>query len=125
MCATAVLEQALQWNQTPNPVAAAKPMISLKNMNRSRVTLGSSSFDMSDFAEASQQVEKSIAFPSISWDFDDSESDDSTVAFEPASKRRCSGLVRSKISADLSAYPPSPIDVVLLDPCVEHFNTMA
>eukprot|EP00980_Cylindrotheca_fusiformis_P013689 scaffold3515_cov126-Cylindrotheca_fusiformis.AAC.38 len=102
MSASAALEQARQQNLNPKPVAAAKRMISLKKMKRSQATMGSSSFDMSDFAKASQQVEKSIAFPSISWDFDDSESDD--ISFEPASKRRCSGLVRSKTSADLSTY---------------------
>jgi hypothetical protein len=62
------------------------------------------SFDMSSFAEASQQVEDSIAFPSIEWSFGDDESDDEYFPSPPAPKRRCSGLVRSsKPSFDLSS----------------------
>jgi hypothetical protein len=77
-------------------------MIATNTLKRSRGAIGSfESFDMSAFVEASQQVEDSIAFPSIEWPvLDDSKEDD---YYSPApAKRQCRGLVRSKNSANLS-----------------------
>jgi hypothetical protein len=71
-------------------------------MKRSRNT-----FDMTSFLEASQQVEDSIAFPSIEWpsiEGSDVESDDEnsfTTASRPF-KRHCRGLVRCDRSDSLS-----------------------
>eukprot|EP00526_Cylindrotheca_closterium_P021216 CAMPEP_0113614010 /NCGR_PEP_ID=MMETSP0017_2-20120614/6940_1 /TAXON_ID=2856 /ORGANISM="Cylindrotheca closterium" /LENGTH=99 /DNA_ID=CAMNT_0000523153 /DNA_START=68 /DNA_END=367 /DNA_ORIENTATION=+ /assembly_acc=CAM_ASM_000147 len=89
MSATAALEQAMKQSQTPK----------LISMKRSRSS--TASLDSSKFEEASKQIEDSIAFPNIEWSFDDDEDD--VFSFEPPSKRSCSGLVRSKGSADLSS----------------------
>jgi hypothetical protein len=58
---------------------------------------------MSSFAEASEQLEDSIAFPAIEFPgFDDSEHDE--FSCPPSAKRRCRGLVRSNnASFDLSS----------------------
>ena len=45
-------------------------------LKRSRSTFA---FDMSIFEEASQQVEESIAFPSIEWNFSDDDDDSSST----------------------------------------------
>eukprot|EP00526_Cylindrotheca_closterium_P021483 CAMPEP_0113639736 /NCGR_PEP_ID=MMETSP0017_2-20120614/20852_1 /TAXON_ID=2856 /ORGANISM="Cylindrotheca closterium" /LENGTH=105 /DNA_ID=CAMNT_0000550977 /DNA_START=113 /DNA_END=430 /DNA_ORIENTATION=+ /assembly_acc=CAM_ASM_000147 len=95
MSATAALEQAMMQSQTPKS-GPCQPMISTK---RSRSSMGS--FDLSEFEAASKQIEDSIAFPSIEWSFSDDEDD--VFSFERPSKRSCSGLVRSKSSADLSS----------------------
>jgi hypothetical protein len=65
-------------------------------------------FDMSEFLEASKQVEDSMAFPTIEWpSFDDSDDSDSEEEggsyFHPSSsKRQCKGLVRCNRSSNLS-----------------------
>jgi hypothetical protein len=88
---------------TPCFINEEKPMICTKNLKRSQSS-EVVSFDMSAFAEASQQVEDSIAFPSIEWSFSDDDSDDEDFVSPPAPKRRCGGLVRSsKPSFDLSS----------------------
>jgi hypothetical protein len=94
--ATEALEAALTFVPTRIPmVGELKPMICTKNLKRS----SSGSFDMSAFTEASQQVEDAIAFPSIEWSFDDSDSEEEE--YSPASKRRCRGIARSENSSDL------------------------
>jgi hypothetical protein len=100
--ATEALETALNKRVESPIIDYKEPMICTKNLKRSRSTMGSfESFDMSDFAKASQQVEESIAFPTIEWpDIDDSE-EDNEPTFEPTAKRRCRGLVRSKNSCNL------------------------
>jgi hypothetical protein len=83
-------------------------MIATNALKRSRGgAIGSfENFDMSAFVEASQQVEDSIAFPSIEWPaLDDSKEDDySSPDLAPVlAKRQCRGLVRSKNSSNLSS----------------------
>ncbi|KAL3933827.1 MAG: hypothetical protein SGBAC_010235 [Bacillariaceae sp.] len=90
MSATAALEQAMKQAQAPKS-GPRQPMINLK---RER----SFSFELSEFEEASKQIEDSIAFPSIEWSFNDDDEDD----LERPSKRSCNRLVRSKGSADLA-----------------------
>ena len=96
------------------------------SMKRSRPSV-SSAFDMGDFIKASQQVEETIAFPTIEWpslDYDDnsddsSSSDDSdSFSFsritkddddddffqqQPSRKRLCRGLTRCDRSCNLSS----------------------
>lgn len=102
------------------------------SMKRSRSS-ASSAFDMGDFIKASQQVEETIAFPTIEWpslDYDDnsddsSSSDDSdSFSFsritkdddddddsenddffqqQPSRKRLCRGLTRCDRSCNLSS----------------------
>jgi hypothetical protein len=102
--ATEALDRALNSLLETRPCfAKEKPMICIKNLKRSRSS-EVVSFDMSAFTEASQQVEDSVAFPSIEWSFGDDDSDDEDYASPPAPKRRCGGLVRSnKHSFDLSS----------------------
>lgn len=91
--ATEALQKALTF--VPNHVISTeKPMIQANAMKRSRSTLGS--FGMADFEDAANQVEESIAFPSIEWNFDGDEEE-----FTQPSKRRCQGLSRSNESFDL------------------------
>lgn len=71
-------------------------MIQAAALKRSRTTF--ESFDMSEFEEASKQVEESIAFPTIEWSFDE---DDEELS-QP-SKRQCHGLSRSSGSFDLAS----------------------
>ncbi len=79
------------------------------SMKRSRALSGS--FDMSDFLKVSQQVEDSIAFPSIEWpslgdDSEDEGDNESVDEFYPSSrpsKRHCRGLVRCNRSSNLSS----------------------
>merc|ERR1740117_295022 len=97
------------------------------SMKRSRSSAASSAFDMGDFIKASQQVEETIAFPTIEWpslDYDDnsddsSSSDDSdSFSFsritkedddddffqqQPSRKRLCRGLTRCDRSCNLSS----------------------
>ena len=103
------------------------------SMKRSRSSASSSAFDMGDFMKASQQVEETIAFPTIEWpslDYDDnsddsSSSDDSdSFSFsritkdndddddsenddffqqQPSRKRLCRGLTRCDRSCNLSS----------------------
>lgn len=107
--ASAALDQLLNYKPTPI-INENKPMItasSCMKRSRSSATL-SSSFDMSVFQEVSQQVEESIAFPSIEWSFDDhtteEEQDDDDLIYQSPNKRRCiNGLTRSsQASFDLS-----------------------
>lgn len=64
------------------------------------------SFDMTSFVEASQQVEDSIAFPTLEWPSLDGDDDDDQELYVPPTKRQCRGLVRSnKASFDLTALP--------------------
>jgi hypothetical protein len=119
----------------------ASPMINsittntnTSSMKRSRPSSSSSSssssFDMRDFIKASQQVEETIAFPTIEWpslDYDDdddssSSCDDSDFSFsrttkndndddedddffqqQPIRKRQCRGLSRCDRSCNLSS----------------------
>jgi hypothetical protein len=94
--ASEALEKAL--NFVPDHVISMdKPMIRTTALKRSRNTLGS--FGMSDFEDAAKQVEESIAFPSIEWNFNDDDDEE----FTQPSKRRCQGLARSSESFDLTA----------------------
>jgi hypothetical protein len=84
---------------------------SSSSLKRSR-TVTPGSFDMSEFIEASKQVEDSIAFPVIEWPaFDDDEdgddSDGESFCVPRPSKRRCKGLVRCNRSSNLSTLTPS------------------
>eukprot|EP00339_Tiarina_fusa_P003163 CAMPEP_0117046424 /NCGR_PEP_ID=MMETSP0472-20121206/32104_1 /TAXON_ID=693140 ORGANISM="Tiarina fusus, Strain LIS" /NCGR_SAMPLE_ID=MMETSP0472 /ASSEMBLY_ACC=CAM_ASM_000603 /LENGTH=117 /DNA_ID=CAMNT_0004758779 /DNA_START=33 /DNA_END=386 /DNA_ORIENTATION=+ len=99
--ATEALQKALCLSPTP-VINKEKPMITVQSLKRSRSGF---SFDMSAFDEASQQVEDSIAFPSIEWSFDDSDDEDDEDIACPAAKRRCSGLSRCPSFSDLSAIP--------------------
>eukprot|EP00339_Tiarina_fusa_P000168 CAMPEP_0117029714 /NCGR_PEP_ID=MMETSP0472-20121206/21492_1 /TAXON_ID=693140 ORGANISM="Tiarina fusus, Strain LIS" /NCGR_SAMPLE_ID=MMETSP0472 /ASSEMBLY_ACC=CAM_ASM_000603 /LENGTH=121 /DNA_ID=CAMNT_0004737555 /DNA_START=32 /DNA_END=397 /DNA_ORIENTATION=- len=100
--ASEALDQLLSFKPAP-VVNKNKPMICTNNLKRSRS--GLASFDMSAFEVASEQVEESIAFPSIEWSFDDSEDDETDAASFPSAKRRCSGLTRSsQASFDLSSF---------------------
>jgi hypothetical protein len=94
-------------------------------LKRSRCVV-SESFDMGEFLKASQEVEETIAFPTIEWpsfDDDDSSSDTYSVAssvtspneeredddeeeedyFQNSRKRQCRGLVRCDRSCNLSS----------------------
>ncbi|CAJ1946392.1 unnamed protein product [Cylindrotheca closterium] len=97
MSATAALEQSMKLKQTQKS-GTFQPMISLK---RPLSSMGS--FDLSEFEQASKQIEDSIAFPSIEWSFSDDDDEDDVFSFEPPAKRSCNGLVRCKSSADLSS----------------------
>jgi hypothetical protein len=99
--ASEALDQLLSFKPTP-VINKNKPMICTNNLKRSRS--GLASFDMSAFEEASEQVEESIAFPSIEWSFDDDDDETDAISL-PSAKRRCNGLTRSsQASFDLSSF---------------------
>ena len=103
--ATQALEMSLNETRFPSITESNKPMICTQRLKRSRSAMGS--FDMSVFVEASQQLEDSIAFPSIEFPTFDSD-DEEEYASPPAAKRRCRGLTRTKnISSDLSSLGSS------------------
>lgn len=102
MSATAALQKSLKQSKAPN-TGRLQPMITMK---RSRSAIGR--FDMSEFSKVAEQIENSIAFPSIEWNFDEGCYDvEDAISFEPPAKRSCNGLVRSKGSADLSSFARS------------------
>jgi hypothetical protein len=114
--------------RTHSPMIKSITTTNTSSMKRSRSS-ASSSFDMGDFIKASQQVEETIAFPTIEWpslDCDDSDdsssSDDSDFSFsrttkdddddsedddffqqQPSRKRQCRGLTRCDRSCNLSS----------------------
>jgi len=116
--------------RTNSPMIKSFTTTNTSSMKRSRSS-ASSSFDMGDFIKASQQVEETIAFPTIEWpslDYDDnsddsSSSDDSdSFSFsrttkdddddsedydffqqQPSRKRQCRGLTRCDRSCNLSS----------------------
>jgi hypothetical protein len=113
--------------RTNSPMINSITTTNTSSMKRSRSS-ASSSFDMADFIKASQQVEETIAFPTIEWpsfDYDDSDdsssSDDSDYSFsrttkddddsedddffqqQPSRKRQCRGLTRCDRSCNLSS----------------------
>jgi len=115
--------------RTNSPMIKSFTTTNTSSMKRSRSS-ASSSFDMGDFIKASQQVEETIAFPTIEWpsldsdDDDDSSSscDDSDFSFsrttkndndddedddffqqQPIRKRQCRGLSRCDRSCNLSS----------------------
>jgi len=89
MSATQALAQALS---TPSSVVRSKePMIQLKRTY----------FDMTALEEVSQQVEDSIAFPTIEWAFSDDDEED--VVEERPAKRSCNELSRKNASCDLAS----------------------
>jgi hypothetical protein len=102
--ATEALERALKNVETPL-LTQTKPMICANTLKRTRTKICSlDNFDMSDFFKASQRVEDSIAFPSIEWpDIESDSEEDDVLTREPAAKRRCRGLVRSKNSFNLES----------------------
>ena len=109
--ATAALEKSLTC-QTKHVVSQGKPMIKAAALKRSRKNFDESSssvssFDMSEFADASKQVEESIAFPSIQWDFNDEDQDDEDHYTPTSSKRLCQGFSRSTACLDLSSLSAS------------------
>lgn len=67
------------------------------------------SFDLSQFEEATEEVKDSIAFPSIGWSFndDDDEEPDQPESLFPSSKRLCKGLGRSNECFNLAAMDSS------------------
>ena len=101
--ATEALRKALIClnSNTASVSRSEKPtMIKTQSLKRP-FSCSSTTFDMSAFADASQHVEESIAFPSIEWNFDiGCEEDDEELVSPPPAKRRCHGLAR--------ALPPVP-----------------
>ena len=96
--------EALQKALSPTIRTVEKKMIGVKSLKRS---LSDYAFDMNAFADASQQVEESIAFPSIEWDFssdddNDDHDDDDEVSPAPA-KRICRGLSHCPSVPDLAS----------------------
>lgn len=83
-------------------VSKEKPMIKLPALKRSRNEFEEAAFDMSDFEEASKQVEDSIAFPSIEWSFDDNDDDEEDYQMHPR-KRSCQGFSRSQGALNLAS----------------------
>jgi len=85
MPATRALERAKHTlSQAPSSLVAPKAdavlprhesMITKNSLKRSRSTMGS--FKLDDLFEATAPVEESIAFPSIEWNFDHDEEDES------------------------------------------------
>jgi hypothetical protein len=110
---TSIVDEPIHETQKQGASLMLRSMISQStstSMKRSRSLSGS--FDMSDFLKVSQQVEDSIAFPSIEWptlsdDTDDEEDNDSEDEFGTFSsrpnKRHCRGLVRCNRSSNLSS----------------------
>jgi len=112
LSATLALEQSLQFQTSKYVVSKGKPMIKTAALKRPRKNFhesssSSSSFDMSEFEDASKQVEQSIAFPSIQWDFNDDDQDDEDNYTQPSSKRLCQGFSRSTACLDLSSLSTS------------------
>ena len=132
--ATKALQVFESSSMSEHKARTSRPMINsitttttnTSSMKRSRSS-ASSAFDMGDFMKASQQVEETIAFPTIEWpslDYDDnsddsSSSDDSdSFSFsritkedddddffqqQPSRKRLCRGLTRCDRSCNLSS----------------------
>jgi hypothetical protein len=96
--ATAALEKVL-CTQANYVISKEKPMIKRAALKRSQNNV-ESSFDMSEFEEVSKQVEQSIAFPSIEWNFSDVDDEDN---YNQPSKRSCHGFSRSQGSLDLAS----------------------
>ena len=112
--ATAALEKSLTF-QTKHVASKGKPMIKAAALKRSRRTFdesssSSTSFDMSEFEDASKQVEESIAFPSIEWNLNDNDcndDDEDDDCCNHPSKRFCQGFSRSGACLDLSSLNTS------------------
>ena len=108
MSATSALESSLKRSKKTSELCVHsnhRPMISSKGLKRPHSSIGLfNNFDMSSFKKASQQVEDSIAFPTIEWNFNDSDSEEILDYVPLAAKRRCRGLVRSNGSVNLSSF---------------------